>query len=185
MQVVLRRQIPKVQALLAARPANHNAWMLWVWLHQVVGLRPDLGFLQGLHPVPEELMTHPNPGWPPPQVVAALVGDARSRGDWALARDVLWAQFEVEVPPRREGAPIPKASPRIEKALRNDQEETWKGLYEPLLEALVRSGEEARAMGVAQRLAGEPWLTDLRGKLNTLARRLGRKDLVQAWTPLA
>jgi hypothetical protein len=187
MQAVLRRHISQVQALLASRPGNHKAWMLWVWMHQVVGLRPDLGFLKGLHPLPEELQTHRNPGWPPPQVVSALVGDARSRGDWALARDVLLAQFEVEQPPRedRPAAPVPKPSLQVEKVLREDQEETWKGLYEPLLEALVRTGEEAQAMGIARRLAGEPWLSDLRGKLKVLAARLGRKDLAQAWTRFA
>jgi hypothetical protein len=180
MQAIYRRHLPRVEAALMACPRTNALWGLWIRLQGSLPTRPSSAFIQAIHPLPKALGGRGE--CPPTTVVGLLVADARRRKDWSAARDLLQSRFEMEYPPlEAPPAPGPGLSPGIQAVYANDAAETYKGLAEPLVEALVASGQESRALAVVQRLRQEPHLTNLDTRLRNLAHRLGRPDLATLW----
>jgi hypothetical protein len=181
MQAIYRRHLPRVEASLAASPRTDSLWQVWLRLQGCLPSRPSSAFIQAVHPLPEALGGQGD--CPPPAVASILVADARRRKDWSAALNLLQTMFEEDYPPMgNPPATPPKLPPDRQAMFANDAAENYKGLAEPLVEALVASGQESRALAVVQRLHQEIFLTNLDTRLRNLARRLGRPDLATLWT---
>jgi hypothetical protein len=180
MRTMYLRLLPRVREALATRPQTFHLWRLWCRMQAALPERPVTSFIQSLVPLPSCLGVRGT--FPPAEALGLVIADARRRKDWGAAAEMLWAAFQSTYGRGEEdGAQGGSASAGEPASPDSDALEEWKNLQEPLLEALVATGQEARAPDVLRQMERQGTLPYFKPRLRALASRLGRKDLAATW----
>lgn len=169
MVAVLKRHRGALEETLRRQPENSDAWQFWVVASQKCGGWPLQPLLATIAPMPGTSAAQ----WPPWSILEEYVKDAKSRGEWAMIREVLeprWADFrEVLLDGRRNlgGEAFP-----------------WDWILGPLVEAQVSQGDTAAADQMLSEAAEVISWPGLPAKARDLATRLKRPDLAARWGAL-
>jgi hypothetical protein len=178
MQAVYRRRLNQVQDALITMSSNYNFWQLWVRFKSAIPDKTPLNFLNQIKPVPPELGGGNN--LINPQIVNLLAEDARTHGDWAFVRELLWSHFNAEFPPRDPDEP--RNSQMEELYFKSDSIEIYKNFIEPLIEALVNCNQENLVLDVIYRFKDRRGnIPDMNTRLTNLATRLNKSALAPSW----
>ncbi len=175
MQEVYRRHLPLVEAALEARPTSSDLWGVWSWMARVLGERPVRQLLARLAPVPEAFRDTP---WPPRALRDLLVKEARGASDWSGLKEVLQPHWEEQ----RDLVAAMKGNRGVQAGggLQGMLEEGYETIGEPLLEALLRTGDVGAAESLGSEVLGWEW-EPAPARLAALARRCNHPELATRW----
>jgi hypothetical protein len=178
MQAVYRRRLNQVQDALIAMSSNYQFWELWARFKSAIPDKPSFSFLDEIKPLPPELGGRND--LINPKIINLLLEDARAHEDWTYVRAILWPQFLIEFPPKTQDGPDKNKSDEL--YFKADSVDIYKNFIEPLIEALVKSGQERLVLDVIYRFKDHRGnIQDLEARLANLAKRLNRDDLAPSW----
>lgn len=173
MKGLFRRHRAALLAKLREVPEDLNILHHWLWTSLVLE-EPLIPTFEGLRtPWTDYQSLRSGKSWPGQVVQRALAAEAAANGDWTRLRRILLLRWQ-------EGAEDRNYS-RSVKAAANGEDEQWKEIGLPGLEACLRSGapQEAGSIldGAMEARAAATFLEEA----VSLARRLGRADVARAW----
>ncbi len=186
MLALYRKQRPRIQNLVRRYPENTTLWLDLRRMDRVLDLVPPMREWR-------EVALEIPPGTSPRSMNAhalgrALTTDARETGDWSLAYHALaqlWPPVRAQLrlstlvrlgEERREPRPD-----ELAQVVHQDREVAWNLLLEPLVESMIRTHHEGEIPGLLKTLDAS-WIgLELPSRLRSLARRLGRADLLPTW----
>lgn len=170
------RHIDKVEACLRKWPSDTRLWALW--LRMAMPLKRSAGaFFQSLPSMPPE-SGFP---WPPIAVQEVLVLEFQKTQQWHQIVGLLLPSLPgtwTTVDGLKADAKASGVLTRVEQLSLDD---AWKRLLEPLMEALLRSGDSAHAQEVFTQLQLRRFMKPYLHKAISMAARCGRKDLEARW----
>jgi hypothetical protein len=178
MQAVYRRRLNQVQDALITMSSNYQFWELWARFKGAIPDKPSFSFLDKIKPLPPELGGGNN--LINPKIINLLLEDARVHEDWTYVRAILYPQFLIEFPPKTQDGPDKSKSEEL--YFKADSVEIYTNFIEPLIEALVKCGQERLVLDVIYRFKDYRGnIQDLEARLTNLAKRLNRDDLTPSW----
>ncbi len=180
MKAAFRELVPQIETSLHQWPARWNYWQLWLQASEVLGGLPLRRVLDDLTPEP---LNAPDQ-WPPFAVRNEYLRDCRKRKDWAAVKDLLLPQWENER--------LWKGRETVRYVALKDGKELpdswdsskWRDTTEPLVEALLRLGDTAKADEIVRIVISESLVRDLASKASALAATCGQPALALNWAAL-
>jgi hypothetical protein len=166
---VLNRHRGALEEKLRRQPEDSETWQLWTVASQKCGGWPLQPLLATMSPLPGASAGQ----WPPWSVLEEYLKDAKSRGEWAMIRQVLeprWAELREALLDDRRSA--------------GGDAFPWNWILGPLVEAQVAQGDTGAADQVLNEAAEVISWPGLPAKARDLALRLNRPDLATRWGAL-
>lgn len=187
MVTLYRKHRPSFLEAVRNLPGNTHLWLNLLRMELVLGRPLPLGDVGDVPILPQPggslgSLDHLSLG-------RAITKVARTSQDWRAAKPLLaqlwWrgarphlhTSFVLGIGPEGRS---PTDSERARIAT-EDRENLWQAVLGPLVEALVRTGEAGAVPGVLASLDASWAALGLGGKLEGLARHLGRPDLIRPW----
>ncbi len=158
-----RRRLPLVEEALRNWPYSTALWDVWTRMARISETNRIQPFLDSLVPLPGT----PKDAWPPQPGRKALLKQAKKVGDWEVVRTLLWSKWETEVDSYR----------KLSDDIPYRMGVAWSSYLEPLMEAMLRLGEEGTAEKAMDECFSASGWRELPALSAALATRVGFKGL--------